>query len=70
MDIVNQAKKYRKLHRLTQEALAQAVGVSRRTIISLEKGKYTPSLLLALQLADFFQVNISEIFYLDKQMGI
>ncbi|KRM96304.1 hypothetical protein FC19_GL000588 [Liquorilactobacillus aquaticus DSM 21051] len=69
MDIINQVKKYRKSYNLTQESLAQAVGVSRRTIISLEKGSYTPSLLLAFQLADFLEVDINELFYLDKELG-
>ncbi|WP_311406918.1 helix-turn-helix transcriptional regulator [Liquorilactobacillus uvarum] len=68
MDIINQVKKYRKSHNLTQESLAQAVGVSRRTIISLEKGSYTPSLLLAFQLADFLEIDINELFYLDEDL--
>jgi putative transcriptional regulator len=46
----------------TQEELAQAVGVSRQTIIALEKGNYTPSILLALKIASFFKVPAEEIF--------
>ena len=46
----------------TQEELAQAVGVTRQTIIALEKGNYTPSVLLALKIARFFKKPLEEIF--------
>ena len=45
-----------------QEDLAQALNVSRQTIISLEKGKYNPSLALAFRLARYFGLPIEEIF--------
>ena len=47
---------------LTQEELAQAVGVSRQTIISIEKGKYVPSVTLALRIAKHFNMSVEEIF--------
>ena len=47
---------------LTQEALAARVGVTRQTIISIEKGNYTPSVLLALKLAAVFKVPIEALF--------
>ena len=47
---------------LTQEELADAVGVSRQTIISIEKGRYVPSVVLALQIARFFKVRVEDIF--------
>lgn len=47
---------------ITQEELAQAVGVSRQTIIALEKGNYTPSVLLAIKIAHFFKKPVEEIF--------
>lgn len=47
---------------VTQEALAEAVGVSRQTIISIEKGKYTPSVSLAIRIARFFKTPVEEIF--------
>lgn len=47
---------------LTQEALAEAVGVTRQTIISIEKGNYTPSVLLALKFAGVFKVSVNDIF--------
>lgn len=47
---------------VTQEALASAVGVSRQTIIAIEKGKYTPSVHLALKIAEFFKTPLEKIF--------
>lgn len=47
---------------VTQEELAGKVGVSRQTIIAIEKGNYTPSVLLALKLARYFKSNVEEIF--------
>jgi putative transcriptional regulator len=49
---------------LTQEALAEAVGVTRQTVISIEKGNYTPSILLALNIAAFFNVAVEDVFSL------
>ncbi|BDF05607.1 helix-turn-helix transcriptional regulator [[Clostridium] hylemonae] len=52
----------RKAHRLSQEELAMAVGVTRQTIISLEREKYTASLVLAYKIARFFGVMIEDVF--------
>ncbi|WP_054748951.1 helix-turn-helix transcriptional regulator [Lentilactobacillus rapi] len=60
----NNVSERRKQLGLTQAQLEAAVGVTRRTIISLEKGKYTPSLLLALQLAQELKVDINDLFWL------
>jgi putative transcriptional regulator len=49
---------------ITQQALANAVGVTRLTIHSIEKGKFVPSTLLSLKLARFFGKTMEEIFYL------
>ncbi len=54
----------RKAAGLTQEDLAVAIGVTRQTIISIEKGNYVPSVLLAIKIADFFKVSVEEVFYL------
>lgn len=51
---------------MTQEVLAEAVGVSRQTIIALEKGNYTPSLLLAMRISYFFALPIENIFTLTE----
>jgi putative transcriptional regulator len=47
---------------MSQQALAEKVGVSRQTIISIEAGKYSPSLELAFKIAKAFEVNITEAF--------
>ena len=49
---------------ITQEELAGAVGVSRQTIIAIEKGNYTPSVFLALKLARYFKTSVDKIFEL------
>ncbi len=54
----------RKKNNLTQEELAQNVGVTRQTIIAIEKGNYTPSVHLALTIASYFKVPVEEIFTL------
>lgn len=56
--------KERKLAKLTQLSLAEAVGVTRQTIIAIEKGKYVPSVALALQLSKKLGKNVEEIFWL------
>lgn len=62
----NTIKSLRAQHHLTQEELAQKIGVRRETIVFLEKGKYNPSLRLALQLARIFHVTVEEIFSLEE----
>lgn len=52
----------RKEHKLSQEELAIAVGVTRQTITSLEVGKYTASLVLAYKIANYFGKTIEEVF--------
>lgn len=52
---------------VTQEDLAQAVDVSRQTIIALEKGKYTPSIMLALKIARFFKTPVEKIFTISHE---
>jgi putative transcriptional regulator len=58
----NKIKVYRAMHDLTQEDLAQATGVTRQTILAIEKGKYVPSLDLAFKISRYFNVNIEEVF--------
>jgi putative transcriptional regulator len=47
---------------ITQETLAEALGVSRQTVIAIERGNYAPSILLALKIGAFFKVPIERIF--------
>ena len=58
-------KEYRVKHKLTQEKLAEMVGVRRETIIFLEQGKYNPSLRLAHNVARVLQTTIEEMFIFD-----
>lgn len=52
---------------VTQEELAHAVGVSRQTIISIEKGNYVPSVLLALHIAQFFDTSVESLFTISEE---
>ena len=66
-EVINNIKDYRTERRLTQDELAQAVGVSRQSIISIERGRYTPSLFLALRFAKFFRCSVDELFKLNQE---
>jgi len=55
-------KVFRAMRDLTQEALAKEIGVTRQTVIAIEKGKYNPSLELAFKLARYFDTRIEDIF--------
>lgn len=60
-------EEYRRERRLTQSDLADALGVTRQTIISLESGKYKASLVLAHKIAQFFDASIEDIFIFDLE---
>ena len=60
-------EEFRRQRRLTQSELADALGVTRQTIISLENGKYKASLVLAHKIARFFDVTIEDIFIFDLE---
>jgi putative transcriptional regulator len=65
----NKIKVFRAMHDLTQEHLAQVIGVNRQTILAIEKGKYVPSLDLAFRIARYFGVSIEEVFmYEDEEI--
>ena len=49
---------------MSQQELANAVGVTRLTIHSIEKGKFVPSTMIALKLAKFFKTKVEKLFYL------
>ena len=59
-------KVYRAMHNITQEDLANAIGVTRQTVIAMEKGKYNPSLALAFKIARYFKVKIEDVFVYDQ----
>ena len=62
----NRIEAKRKVQGLTQQQLAVLLGVSRQTIISLESGKYNPSILLAHRIAQTFGVRIEDIFLFEE----
>jgi putative transcriptional regulator len=62
----NTIKVERAKHDMTQEGLAVKIGVSRQTINSIEKGKYIPSTLLAMKMAEVFGLRVNEIFELEE----
>jgi len=63
----NEVRKQRFLNgEMTQEELARRVGVTRQTIIAIEKGKYNPSVALAIRIARVFELRVEEIFSLPQ----
>lgn len=65
--MINRIKELRKLNNLTQDDLALKLGVSRQTIISLENGKYNPSINLAFKISKMFGIIIEEIFIFEEE---
>ncbi|MGC6769973.1 helix-turn-helix transcriptional regulator [Enterococcus sp. LJL128] len=63
----NKIQQLRKKQKITQSELADAVSVTRQTIISLENGKYNASLVLAHKIAQFFNQPIEDIFIFDLE---
>jgi putative transcriptional regulator len=61
----NKIRVLRAMREITQEELADALGVTRQTIIAIEKGKYDPSLPLAFRIARFFDLPVEKIFLFD-----
>lgn len=62
----NKLEEIRKLKGLKQEELADAMGVSRQTISSLENGRYNPSVILAIRLARYFGMKVEDIFIYEE----
>jgi len=58
----NKLKVFRAMNNMTQEDLAKAISVTRQSIVSIENGKYDPSLKLAFKIAIFFDVQIEDVF--------
>jgi putative transcriptional regulator len=65
--VLNSVREHRKQAGLTQEDLAKSMGVSRQTIISIERGKYVPSLALALKIARFFKCSVDQMFKIEEE---
>lgn len=62
MELINFVQKLRIKKKLTQEELSKKVGVTRQTIIAIEKGNYTPSVILAIKISKFFGVKLESVF--------
>jgi len=67
MKLSNRLKETRSKNQLTQEALAEAVDVTRQTIIAIEKGKFGPTVTLALALARVLNVTVEDLFWLEDE---
>ena len=63
-DLDNRIRVYRAEHRLSQTELANIIGVSRKTISTIEVGRFVPSTVIALRIARHFDVPVEEIFSL------
>ena len=63
----NRLEEIRKQREIKQEALADAMGVSRQTISSLENGRYNPSVILAIKLARYFGMKVEDIFIYEEE---
>ena len=64
----NDVRDLRTARRLSQQQLAEAMDVSRQTINSIEKERYTPSLPLAIALARYFDTTVEEVFHANGQL--
>ena len=65
MALSTKLKEYREAKGLKQADLAELVGVRRETIVNLKKGKYNPSLKLAMDIAKVFHTTVEELFFFD-----
>jgi putative transcriptional regulator len=63
----NRLREERELRGLTQEALADRIGVSRKTINTIENGRFVPSTILALRLAETLDCRVEELFFLRRR---
>lgn len=67
-DVRNHVRRHRAMvDGMTQQALADRVGVTRQTILSIERGRYNPSVGLALSLANVFDVPVEALFEIDRE---
>lgn len=67
-ELLNKIKVYRAMKNISQEELALAIGVTRKTINTVETGKFIPSTVLALRIARYFGVPVEEIFVLNDEV--
>lgn len=63
-DLDNHIHKLRLQHKISQQELADAIGVSRKTISTVETGRFTPSVVIALKIAAYFAIPLEQVFEL------
>lgn len=63
----NKIRIQRAIKNITQEELAEAVGVTRKTVNTIENGKYVPSTILAMKMARYFEIPVEELFQLTEE---
>lgn len=68
MHIHNSIQEFRSKKKITQEELGKAVGVTRQTIIAMEKGNYTPSVFLALKISQYFNTTVEKLFRIEEEI--
>ena len=65
--IENNIAKFRAKNKMSQQDLADAIGVSRKTISTVETGRFTPSVVIALSIAQHFATTVESLFYFDEE---
>jgi putative transcriptional regulator len=68
LSIENRLQEFRNARSITQQELAEAIDVTRATVIAIEKGNYNPSLELAFRLAMYFQTKLENIFFIGESI--
>jgi putative transcriptional regulator len=63
-ELENRIRVFRAEHRISQAELSDAIGVSRKTISTIEVGRFVPSTIIALKIARYFEVPLEEVFFL------
>jgi putative transcriptional regulator len=66
-ELDNRIRVFRAEHRMSQSDLADAIGVSRKTISTIEVGKFVPSTIIALKIANYFNVTVEDVFSLIRK---
>lgn len=66
-ELENNIAKFRAKHKLSQQDLADAIGVSRKTISTVETGRFTPSVVIALSIAQYFDTTVESLFYFEAE---
>ncbi len=67
MKLKNRLRVLRAEKEISQKYLADQVGLSRQTVNSIERGKFNPSIVTALKIAEFFEVPVDEVFKLEEE---